>query len=319
MRAAVRPPARVVLGGLVCCLAVVAADDQNSGGRDMTPLAMLALAWTCTVSQIVSDPPPADVTSPAVREFLDDASARLYDPRAHGLKSLSFTLPIEDHLLGFTADVRVSWEEGAEATFDVGLRDLVPPDELLKSGMTVEEMSAGREAGSQAVARAFLDRLLGRLVGDALDGCVATLSGVEEGQVVVSFGPLPSSETSFKTLDLFIDEESVVSKIITLVNGSNGELKLISSFAWRRAKGGDQLLVEGTSLSGMLGHPTRLVRMREVTCGDQKVGELILLTQPRTHRMISPMTPWKKVVQTVRNLVVNGEPVEVVAPDQGPR
>ena len=132
-------------------------------GSVILALAAFSLGPLVQSVQIEEPVPPveppqvsAPVTTPdAVTEFLGDVMARLYDPRADGLVSLAFVLPIEDPLMGHTANATVAWTEGSEPTVEVDVLDFELPPMMAQMGLTLEQLRMSVAPQAQAAGRDF--------------------------------------------------------------------------------------------------------------------------------------------------------------------
>ena len=266
--------------------------------------------------QIDEPVPPVEVpevsatasTPAAVSEFLDDVMGRLYDPRADGLMSLAFTLPIEDPLMGHTANAAVTWAVGAEPTVEVELLDFELPPMMAQMGMTLEQARMGVGPQAEAAGRDFLDRMLGNAIGDMSKGRVGSMAGVVDGNVVVSFGRSSNPMDPVVEHQLHVDDEGVLRRHIVVATGPMGEQRLENVLEWETAKDGELLVAKAMSM--IMDTPMGRLEMQRQSFGYQEVGDMLLLTRLSTE-MKMPGMALPMVHQTVGGLLVNGQFVAV--------
>ena len=254
----------------------------------------------------------ATATTPAaVTEFLGDVMARLYDPRADGLVSLAFLLPIEDPMMGHTANATVAWTEGSEPTVEVEVLDFELPPMMAQMGVTLEQVRTSVAPQAQAAGRDFLDRMLGNAIGDMSKGRVGSMAGVVDGNVVVRFGASSNPMDPFKEHQLHVDDEGMLRRHIVVAGGPMGDQRVENQLEWEAAKGGELLVSKGMTM--VMDTPMGRLEVQKQTFGYQQVGDMLLLIEMGTE-MKMPGAPMPPVTQTVRGLMVNGQPVSVDAP-----
>lgn len=269
--------------------------------------------------QIDEPVPPVEVpevsapatTPDAVTEFLGDVMARLYDPRADGLVSLAFVLPIEDPLMGHTANATVAWTEGSEPTVEVEVLDFELPPMMAQMGLTLEQLRMSVAPQAQAAGRDFLDRMLGNAIGDMSKGRVGSMAGVVDGNVVVRFGASSNPMDPFKEHQLHVDDEGMLRKHIVVAGGPMGDQRVENQLEWQPAKGGDLLVTKGMAM--VMDTPMGRLEVQKQTFDYLLVGDMLLLIELSTE-MKMPGAPTPIVSQLVSALVVNGQPVSTATP-----
>jgi len=271
----------------------------------------LALVCSSLLPAQVSDPGEQVAQQPAttpveVTDYMTTVTGRFYDPRADGLRSLSFTLPLEDPMMGRTANVRIQWQTGAEPTVDVELLDIELPPMLAQMGMTLEQVRTTLGPQSELAGRDFLHKILGNMLGDLANDRVGSIVGVEEGQVVVRFGASSSTDDPVKEHLLHIDDDAVLRKHVMVVDSPMGEQRVENALGWQPARGGEQLLAKSATMT--VGTPMGPMEFQTVSYTYRQVGALLLLTDLTTEMKIPAP---QKIVQSVRDLVVNGEAVKL--------
>lgn len=271
----------------------------------------LVLVCSSLLPAQVSDPGEQVAQQPTstpalVTDYMTSVADRFYDPRADGLRSLSFTLPLEDSIMGHTANVRIQWASGAEPKVDVELLDFELPPMLAQAGMSLEQIRMSIGPQSEMAGRDFLYKILGNMLGGLANDRVGSMVGVEEGQIVVRFGASSSMEDPVKEHLLHIDDDAVLRKHVIVLNSPMGEQRVEHEFGWQPARDGEQLLAKSMTMT--VGTPMGPMEFQTINYGYRQVGQLLLLTDLTTEVKIP--TP-QKVVQSITDVVVNGEVVEL--------
>lgn len=265
---------------------------------------------------------PQDATAAAepaatdeVADFLADVAERAYDPRADGLVSLTFKLPIKDPMMGHTADVAVSWSADGATDLSVTTLEFEMPEMLTAQGVTKEMMAPQIEMQARNSATQFIDQLLGRFLAQLTENTGAgSMGGVVEGQVVIKLAGTGAADDPALEHRLFIDDESTVSKHEIDMQGQMGKQTLINAFEWAPSKDGETVVQTSQAVQvvvPMMG----AIDIQKTTFRHQRVGDMLLLVEQTSTMADNPMMGGMggSVTATVSDLVVNGEAVDVVA------
>ncbi|MFT7462321.1 MAG: hypothetical protein ACI9EF_000661 [Pseudohongiellaceae bacterium] len=253
-------------------------------------------------------------TDAAVNEYLEALTSGFYDPRADGLVSVAFTLPVTDAMMGHTANTFVSWTAGSAPTVTSEVLDFELPPMLAQAGVTLDQVRQAMGPQAEASGREVLDRMLGNVIGDLGRGRVATMAGVEDGYVVVSFGPSALPMDPITQHLLYIDDDGVLAKhIVVAAGGPMGEQRVENQLQWESVKDGE--LVVAKNMAMVMDTPMGRLEVQKQSFGYQQVGSMVLLTSVST-AMNELLMPGAPVTQTLTDLVVNGQPV--AAASEGP-
>lgn len=249
-------------------------------------------------------------TPEAVKKFLQEAEAHLYDPQASGLRAVEFDVPIELPNVGVVGSAHVSWstEAGESVTIDRSGAKELPPG--FPAGMA--------EGFGRQMALQVLSTMLNKPITPMLAGAVATMDGVEDGLVKVSFHNAEAQKSGLKEQALFFDDTGLLQRLRTSgeQQGPMGKvnIKQTETFSWRPVKEGSTLVVAASQKShaemGMMPIDG------STTFSYSTIGEIVLATQLAITQS-SPMGPSSQTIKAL-NLKVNGEAVpEAPAPPSG--
>src|SRR6187402_137670 len=186
-----------------------------------------------------AEPVPA-ATPDSVKQFLEDAEAHLYDPKAAGLTSLEFDVPIEMPApMGTLGTAHVTW--AADGTADVNVTR--PADMTLPMGLQPAQVDGqGRQMAMQ-----LLGFMLNKPITPMLEGAVATMDGVEDGLVKVAFHNAAAEAQGVESLSLYFDDAGLLQRVKTVANLESpmGKVKVEQSqaFTWKPAREGSELVI----------------------------------------------------------------------------
>jgi len=265
---------------------------------------------------------PQDATAAAetaatdeVAAFLDDVSGRAYDPRADGLASLSFVLPIKDPMMGHTADVAVRWSADGETEMTVTPLEFEVPEMYAMQGITKEMMAPQVEIQARNSASQFVDQLLGRFLTQLTkDTGARSMGGVEDGLVVIKLAGSGAPDDPASEHRLFIDDESTLVKHEIDLQSPMGTQTLVNTFEWAPSKDGETIVQTSQSVKvsvPMMGE----IDIQKTSFRHQRVGDMLLLIEQSSEMSDNPMMGGMggSVTATVRDLMVNGQAVDVAA------
>jgi hypothetical protein len=242
---------------------------------------------------------PAE-TPEAVKKFLKDAEAHFYDPQAAGLSAMEFDVPVEMPQVGVIGNEHVSWTAGGTETITLdrtGGKDLPP-------GLPVEMIeNYGKQIGMQ-----MLGTMLNKLITPMLEDSVATMDGVEDGLVKVSFHNAQATAAGLQEQSLFFDDSGVLQRMRTVRDQESGmgkvTIKQVQNFTWKPVKDGSTLLIcpsqKGKAEMGMMGIDI------DMQISFETVGEIVLATQISTTQNVPMRGPINQVLKAT-NLKVNGQ------------
>lgn len=271
-------------------------------------LTSLLLAACCLAAQ---DAPPASeapaaaptATPEAVRTFLTEAEANLYDPISAGLASLEFDVSIDLPQVGAIGTAHVSWSGDAGVNVAVARNEQA----VLPPGFSPEmaEMT-GRQMATQ-----LLGAMLNKPITPMLDDAVAVMDGVEDGQVKVRFHIPAATEQGVQEQAMFFDDDGVLQRmrVVAEVDSPMGKMKVVQtqSFSWKpSAEGSDRLLPAGQQSVADMG----VFKVTGSTSFTHATVEGILLVTSMSTTQNVPMSP-EPIVQTLAatNVKVNGRAV----------
>lgn len=265
-------------------------------------LPSLLLAACCLA---VQDAPPAaetpTETTAAVRSFLTEAEANLYDPIAAGLSSLEFDVAIDLPQVGVIGTSHVTWSGDGGVNVSVARNEAA----TLPPGFSPEmaEMT-GRQMATQ-----LLGAMLNKPITPMLDDAIAVMDGVEDGQVKVRFHIAAATEQGVQEQAMFFDEDGVLQRmrVVAEVDSPMGKMKVTQTqaFSWRPAsEGSDRLLPAGQQSVADMG----MFKVTGSTSFTHTTVNGILLATAMTTTQSVPMSP-EPVVQTLAatNVLVNGQ------------
>ena len=277
-------------------------------GASLLTLATLLAAPLAPQDATAAEPAAA---SDEVASFLADVSARCYDPRADGLKTLSFKLPIKDPMLGHTADVVVSWTDGQEPEMAVTVLDFEVPEQLAMMGATKEMLAPQIEPQAMNNASQFLGQLLGEALKQLSDDAGAgSMGGVEDGNVVIKLAGSGEADDPALEHRLHVDDESTLVKHEIDIQSQMGKQTLVNTFQWAPSKDGEHVVQTGQSVKismPMMGE----MDVQTTTFRHQRVGQMLLLVEQTTEMTNPMMGGGGAVTATLSDLTVNGQAVEV--------
>lgn len=253
-------------------------------------------------------------TPAVVREYLAQAQSKLYDPRRHGMHSLSFEAPLHVPVGPEVVEVgvvKVDWTAGEEPSIvpvplqplPEAVRAAVPPAQF-------ELIQAQIGFGLAALGEQVLLIALGDVFGPLFDTHSAAL-GTVDGEVAITFTPAPGLEDSAGEVVWRFDEDGVpMSSSTTLEQATpmgDMTLTVTTEHTWTSGPGGKRLLdgirtsrsVPGMSMSETLAaeHTTH--------------GGMTLLSTLVSTQVMGPVETVKRI--ELRGLTVNGEAVPAQA------
>ena len=239
---------------------------------------------------------PAE-TPEAVKKFLQEAEAHLYDPQAAGLKAVEFDVAIELPGIGVVGSAHVAWSTDAGESVSIdrtGAKELPPglPPEMAED--------YGRKMALQVLAT-----MLNKPISPMLEGAVATMDGVEDGLVKVSFHNAEAEKSGLKEHALFFDDAGMLQRLRTVGQQQGINIKQTETFSWRPVKEGSLLVVAASQKS----HAEMGIMAIDgsTTFSYATVGEIVLATQLAITQS-SPRGPSSQTIKAL-NLKVNGEGV----------
>ncbi len=254
----------------------------------------------------------ATATTPDnVRSFLKDVSDRFYDPRRHGLESVSFTLPIKDANIGHMADAQVAWSKGTEPKIDVDVLDIEMPPMLAQMGMTEEQFKASLPEQATTAAKDFLDRMLAEAIREIVEGGVGSMAGAEEGMVLVRLLRDPTPSDPIREHLFHVNEDSILTKDVVTIDSPMGEQQIEMGLEWAPARGGDKLLCTKQSLTVDFPGMGKM-NLSNVSFGYRDVDGMQILEEITTE-VNNPMAGKQTIVQRAGNMVVNGKRLDTPA------
>jgi hypothetical protein len=243
---------------------------------------------------------PAE-TAEAVKKFLKDAEAHFYDPQAAGLSAIEFDVPVEMPQVGVIGNEHVSWTAGGAQTLTL---DRTGGKEL-PQGVPVDVIeNYGQQMGMQ-----MLGTMLNKLITPMLEDSVATMDGVEDGLVKVSFHNPKAEAAGVQEQSLFFDDSGVLQRLRTVRETDNGMggkvlIKQVENFTWRPVKDGSTLLIcpsqKGKAEMGVM--PIDF----DTQISFETIGEIVLATQISTTQNVPMRGPIKQALKAT-NLKVNGQ------------
>jgi hypothetical protein len=292
-----------MITGLLLLSLFLPLQDAPAGHDPAVPAA------TPPAAAAPTDKPAAPVpteTPEAVKKFLKDAEARLYDPQAAGLKSLEFDVPIDMPQVGVIGTAHVAWtlKDGQNVTIDrTGGKDLPPnlPPEMAEG--------YGKQMGVE-----LLGAMLNRPITPMLDGSVAVMEGVEDGLVKVRFHNSGAEAQGVQEQSLYFDDGGLLQRVLTVaeVEGPMGKVKInqTQSYAWRPARAGTELVIAVSQKNkadmGMMQITA------DTTFNYATIADIVLPTELATTQS-SPMGSTSQSLKAV-NLKVNGQATPAAAP-----
>lgn len=249
----------------------------------------------------------AATASPELQAYVTRVFDRIYDPREHGLTSLSFCLPIVNAKVGHTSTMRVSWQAGSEPviTFELAEFELPLLDELRKRHPERVRRETLRE--DEQAGRRFADKVLGLQYSQLQSAQMQPALRTEQGLVVVRLAP-GDPEVPAKVWELHVDDDLVIQKMgfsavhrDTIVHGEN-------ILQWELAPDGESLLLEGRKSVGHVMDRSLIIE-HESYAYQQVQGVTLLIGQTKWSSL--PGSFFHDQIWRVTDLVVNGTPVDV--------
>jgi hypothetical protein len=241
-------------------------------------------------------------TPEAVKKFLQEAEAHLYDPQVAGLKAVEFDLPIELPNFGVVGSAHVAWSSatGENVTVDRSGGKELPPG--MPPGMA--------EGFGRQMALQVLSAMLNKPITPMLEGSVATMDGVEDGMVKVRIHNAEAEKSGLLEQSLFFDDAGLLQRMRTVgeQQGPMGKvsIKQVENFNWRPVKEGSELVIAASQKSHA--EMGSMPIDGTTTISYATVGEIVLATQLAITQS-SPMGPSSQTIKT-QNLKVNGEAVD---------
>ncbi len=256
-----------------------------------------------TAPAAAADSAAPAVTSEKVRSFLLEAEAQLYDPKTSGLTSLGFDLPIDFPQLGNLGTAHVTWN--TDGAMDIKVDRAADAGSRMPPGLPAEAIDqAGRQAAQQ-----LLQTMLNHPISPMLEAFVATMDGVEDGLVKVSFSSPEAAAQGFQQA-FYFDDENRLQKVTMAGKQMGMSVTQTQRFTWKPSGVGDSLVLESEASEADLG----LMKQKSVvTFTRRTVGEIILTTGIIT-TVEGPPPMGGTQALAAKNLVVNGQPVA----DEGP-
>ena len=236
-------------------------------------------------------------TSDSVRKFLTEAEAHFYDPQSSGLSSVEFDMALDHPQYGPLGTAHVTWST------DAGQNVVVSPKEGAQlPGQVVTGLG-------QQMATQLLGAMLNKPITPMLEGGVASMGGVEDGLVKVSFHNDAAMAQGLKEQTLLFDEDGMLQRMRIVQEMQGTKVNILQTFQWRPvAEGKDVYIAAGQHSDTTAETPMGPMKIAtETSFAYATIGEIVIPTSIA----LSQDVPTKgRVTQTLAatNLKVNGQP-----------